>query len=156
MQHGKGLAGTAYSGHYFIRDQENPMYAANFCNALYISVRRRRRSQCRAHYWLENKRRYILRVVRAKKRIKIRSASYTAVCAIQAEFTVIAKARRHMPPLRQHRCIRQSPSHVATHGHRAERAAVIALTARYHAIPRGLATLQKILSRQLDGRLGSL
>ena len=59
-----------------------------------------------------------------------------------------------MPPFGEKRLIGSAPREIAAEGHRAERAAVITLTAGNNAIPAGLTGFEKILARKLDGSFG--
>jgi hypothetical protein len=67
---------------------------------------------------------------------------------------VIGEALGGVPPFREQWLIRSAARDIAAYRHRAECAAVIALTTRNHPVPLRLAGLQMILPRKLDGRFG--
>jgi hypothetical protein len=86
--------------------------------------------------------------------LEVVGAGYAAIGKSFIERTVVAKTGRDVTPFGEQRCVGSTTSEVAADGHRAERAAVIALAARNDPIARGLAGLKMKLASELDGGFG--
>src|SRR5215831_5816562 len=94
----------------------------------------------------------------AHKRLEILGAGHLALRKSFSKRAVPAKARSNVAPLRNQRRVRRTPSHVAANTHRAERAPVITLPPRNHAVALRLPGFHVILANHLDGgfrRLGA-
>src|ERR1700736_4294935 len=69
------------------------------------------------------------------------------------ERTVITETRRDVAPIGDERLVGRATGYISANGHRAERAAVIALAPRQNPVAILLAGLEVILTNQLNRRL---
>ncbi len=150
MIHGEWFARAAHSAHHFIGNQQNSVAAANFSDALHVTIGRSHGTQRSAHHRLENKGSDVLRPVAFQHAIEIVRAIHVTFRIFQPERTAVTKARRDVPPLLQQRRERFAAHHVSRNRKRSQRAAVIALLPRNHAEAFLFAALDPILPRKLD------
>src|SRR5215472_12300513 len=152
MLHRKGFARAAHSRHDFICDQQDAALLADLCDSPGITFGRNRSAERRANHRLENKRRCCLALMLTYKRLEILSARYLALRKSFPERAVIAEAGSDVSPLGNQGSIWRTPRHISADAHLPERAPMIALPPRYHAVALRVAGFHVILADQFDGR----
>src|SRR5580704_1134489 len=150
----ESFAGTSHPAHHFVRDQQNSVSAANLGQPLHVTFRRSHRTQGRARYRLEYESRDVLRSVALQHAIEFVGAIHIAFRITQAKWTPVAIARRNVPPFLKHRRERLATPHIARNRKRSQRAAVITLLPRKHAVTFLLAPFDPILAREFQRGLG--
>jgi len=148
---GKGFSGAAHAGHDFVGDQENSVLAADFRDARGVALRRRRSAKRRANDRFENESGGFIWHLSAQMNLKIIGASEFTLRKRFFERAVVAEARSNVSPFREKWFVRGAACDIPAYGHRAEGAAVIALTSRNDAITRGLPAFEMKLPDELDG-----
>lgn len=154
MLNGERFAGAAEAGHDFVGDEKVAARAADFGDARGVAVGRSSGAESRANDGFEDKSGGGRGVVGGEKCFEIAGAGEAASRKRFVEGTVEAEAGSDVAPLGNKRLIRRATSDIAADVHRAERAAMIALTAGNDAITIGLADFEKILAGELDGGFG--
>jgi hypothetical protein len=144
--HGENFAGAAHAGHDFVRDEQNSLLAADLSDPLEITVRRNRGTESGADDGFEDERGGGGGVVGIKKLVEVVGAGYAAIGKNFTERTVIAEAGGDMSPIGEQRSVRSAANDIATYGHGAESAAMIALAAGDDAIARRLAGFEMELA----------
>jgi hypothetical protein len=124
------FSGAAHAGHDFVGDEKNSAVAANFRDALDITVGRSGCAEGGAYNRLENKCGDRNRVIGGEKGLEVVGAGDVAFGKCLVEWAVIAEAWRDVAPFLKEWLVRRAAGDVAAHGHGSERAAVIALASR--------------------------
>lgn len=148
------FSGAANSGHDFVGNQKDVVIAADFGNALNVTIRRSGSAKRGSHDRLKDKRRDCCRTVRTQQRIEVISAGDIATGKSFAEGTVVAETGSDVAPLGQKRRIRRAAGDIAADGHGAKGAPVITLAARDNTKFVERAAFEMKLTRELDGCFG--
>lgn len=146
----EGFTGTAQAGHNFVGNKQNAVVATDFGDAREVAFRRSCRAERRADDGLKNESCGGGRIGLCEMSFEIVRAGDAAARKCLVERAAVAKTRRDVAPLGEKRQIGFAASDVAADGHRAQRAAVIALAAGNDPVASGLADFEKILARELD------
>ena len=151
---GEEFASAAEAGHDLVGDEKKAAFAADFGDAGEITVGRDGGAESCADDWLENESSGGGRIGLCEMSLEIAGAGDAAVGKSFVERALVTKARGDMAPFGEERLIGRAARDVATDGHSAERAAVVALAPGNNTVAVGLADFEKILTHELDGSFG--
>ena len=151
MINGEWATGAAHASHDFVGDEENPVAAANFSDALEVAVGRLDGAESGAGDGFEKKRGDGFGTGLSDEGLEIVGAGDAAVGERFLKGAAVAVAGRDVAPFLEEREIGSTARDVAGNGHGAERGAVVALAAREHADALGLAALEMIGTREFQG-----
>ena len=151
------MAGAPHAAHHLVQNQQHAVAVANLADAFQIAGHRRHRARRCAHHRLGHKGHHALGAETLDLRLQlIGGAQAIGLEAFALGAVAVFVARRDMRGLDQHRRELRAPPFVAARGQRAQRVAVIALTARNHPVALRLADFQKILPGQFQCRFNRL
>jgi len=150
----EGLSGAAHAGHDFVGYEEDVVLAANFRDALHVTVGRSGSAERGSDDRLENESGDGFGVVCGEERIEIAGTSNVAAGEIFIEGTVITEARCDVAPFGEKWLVGSTASDIAADRHRAERTAVVALTAGYDTEFLRRVGFEMELAREFDGGFG--
>src|SRR5580704_6308700 len=148
MLDGKRFSGAAHAGHDFVSDQKNAVFAENLGDARGVAFGRHGGAKRGANDRFEDKSGCLLSRAFEQMDLQIVGTRKFALRKRLFEWAVIAKTRRNVTPFGEERFIRRAASDVSADGHRAERAAVIALAPRENVEAFLLSGFEMILTRE--------
>lgn len=152
MPDSKGFAGAADAGHDFVGDEKEAASTADFGYASGVAFGGNGGAERCADNRFEDESGGGSGIVGGEKRFQIIGASDVALRKCFFEGTVIAETRSDVAPFGKQRLIGRAAGDIAADGHRAERAAVIALATGEDTVTSGLTFFEMELAGELDGR----